>query len=308
MKHKFTTKICLIYLSIILISSTCLSGAKKYSKKLSDRQLLFRVLKEKWVQPVPGTITNPFGNGYHFFSYYRAGHTGIDIKASVGTPVVAVADGMVQYLKIHNNLRYGRYIVIQHKSGLFSLYGHLHQIKVKPKQLVKKGDVIGSIGVSGASGVPHLFPHLHFEILDQIPIRDGAYGYYYICKLPPPPFSDFLPPKQAPAEKKKPKKKEKYRYPFNNFKKSKRPHYTITNKNLKKQSQKYHQFKSPFLNHMNSIRRRYNFLNTYKKSIPYIMRHKYGKCLPVELAPLTYYNPERLLPRYKHSPLYTKPH
>lgn len=132
-----------------------------------------------WVKPVDGTIANPFGHGYNFFGYYRAGHTGIDIKAKIGSKVVAVDDGIVKFIKTKHNMRYGNYIVIQHPNGLCSLYGHLLKVMVKENQQVKKGDQIALTGVSGLAS----YPHLHFEVTDKVPIRDGAWGYNYICKI-----------------------------------------------------------------------------------------------------------------------------
>ncbi|MBC7475541.1 MAG: M23 family metallopeptidase [Candidatus Sericytochromatia bacterium] len=133
----------------------------------------------RWVRPVEGTVSNSFGHGYGFYGYYRAGHTGIDIKAKVGTKVLAVDNGVVKFVKTKRNMRYGNYIVIQHPNGLCTLYGHLQKVLVKLNQVVKQSDIVGMTGVSGLAS----YPHIHFEVIDRVPVRDGAWGYNYICKL-----------------------------------------------------------------------------------------------------------------------------
>lgn len=138
--------------------------------------------KYHWIKPAAGKITNAFGNGYFYFGIYRGGHTGIDLKTPTGSPVWAAEDGQVVKIHNRNDRKYGLYVILKHPQGIYSLYGHLKNIKVKPQQKVSKGDPLGEVGITGAAG----YPHLHFEITNQIPIRDGAYGYYYICKQKPP--------------------------------------------------------------------------------------------------------------------------
>jgi murein DD-endopeptidase MepM/ murein hydrolase activator NlpD len=134
-----------------------------------------------WLKPAPGAVTNPFGNGYWYFGVYRGGHTGIDIKAPTGTPVKAPTAGKVVYIHRLANMRYGFYVVIAHAQGYYTLHAHLSRIQVRLGQQLQQGDVIGAVGTSGAAG----YPHLHFEVLNQIPQRDGAWGYSYICPQRP---------------------------------------------------------------------------------------------------------------------------
>lgn len=138
-------------------------------------------LPHNWLFPVQGKLTNPFGNGYWYYGVYRGGHTGIDIKAQAGAPVLAVTSGRVVLIHPHQDRRYGHYVVVQHDSGFYTLYGHLGRILVKQRQLLQPGEQLGDVGQSGAAG----YPHLHFEVLNQIPVRDGAWGYAYICRQPP---------------------------------------------------------------------------------------------------------------------------
>lgn len=85
-------------------------------------------------------------------------HNGIDLRATVGTPVYAVSDGIIQVAK-DNPGGYGLYIALD-CSKFGALYAHLNELKVNVRQKVKAGDLIGYSGNSGASEAPHL----HLEI------------------------------------------------------------------------------------------------------------------------------------------------
>lgn len=89
------------------------------------------------------------------------GRNGVDIGASIGTPVRASAQGTVILAKIGGyNGGYGNYIVIQHPNGTQTLYGHLSTVYVNQGQVVEQGATIGAVGNTGRSSGPHL----HFEI------------------------------------------------------------------------------------------------------------------------------------------------
>ncbi len=94
-------------------------------------------------------------------------HSGIDIAAPAGTPVKAAADGIVLECGFYSN-GYGNLVVIGHKGGLRTCYGHLSTIAVKKGDATGRGDVIGSVGSSGrATGT-----HLHFEVRKGDEARD----------------------------------------------------------------------------------------------------------------------------------------
>ena len=90
-------------------------------------------------------------------------HTGIDITAPPGTPIVAAGDGTVANISPNPSTTYGNQIVIEHPGGFYSQYGHLGRIDIAPGMAVHAGDAIGLSGTSG--NVPHnADPHLHFEV------------------------------------------------------------------------------------------------------------------------------------------------
>lgn len=87
-------------------------------------------------------------------------HSGIDLAAPAGTPVLAVADGTVAYAGEEG--AYGRLIVINHQEGLQTRYAQLGKVTVKAGQTVKQGDSIGTVGSSGRPSSRAV--HLHFEV------------------------------------------------------------------------------------------------------------------------------------------------
>ncbi|AFY94751.1 metalloendopeptidase-like membrane protein [Chamaesiphon minutus PCC 6605] len=105
----------------------------------------------------PARTTSRFGWRTHPLTGTRRFHSGIDIGAPSGTPVVATATGTV--VSAGWNGGYGKAIVIQHNDTLQTLYGHLSEIAVQPGQQIIQGTVIGLVGSTGNS----TGPHLHFE-------------------------------------------------------------------------------------------------------------------------------------------------
>ena len=99
-------------------------------------------------------------------------------NSDMGDPVYAISDGVV-VSAIHHKLGWGRVLRIVHNMGnrekpqyIESLYAHLNEFKVKAGTLVKKGDLIGTIG--NANG--RYLAHLHLELRDQINLPLGG-GY-----------------------------------------------------------------------------------------------------------------------------------
>jgi murein DD-endopeptidase MepM/ murein hydrolase activator NlpD len=114
-------------------------------------------------------ITQPFGPSTVAleppFGPYKHFHTGVDIAAPLGTPVMAAADGVVVAVG-HTNLGYGNYVVIAHGGGIATLYGHLAQTIAKAGDRVVRGQVIGLEGSTGLSTGPHV--HFELRVNDQV--------------------------------------------------------------------------------------------------------------------------------------------
>ncbi|MFZ5630229.1 MAG: M23 family metallopeptidase [Spirochaetota bacterium] len=114
-----------------------------------------------FIHPVEGRITSGFGVRRDPFTEKHKFHKGIDIACSVGTPVVASAEGTVVFAGSKKG--YGKTIIIEHRNGYRTLYGHLSRYSVKAGAKVKQGQKIALSGMTGrATG-----PHLHFEVRRQ---------------------------------------------------------------------------------------------------------------------------------------------
>lgn len=104
-------------------------------------------------------VTSHYGNRMYPILKVQKMHKGIDFKAPMGTPIVATADGVILVAQ-SNKKGYGTHIIIKHDKQYKSLYAHLSKMKVVIGQEIKKGEVIGYSGNSGAS----VAPHLHYEV------------------------------------------------------------------------------------------------------------------------------------------------
>jgi murein DD-endopeptidase MepM/ murein hydrolase activator NlpD len=110
------------------------------------------------IMPTAGWLSSPFGYRDDPFTGIRTMHWGIDISTNMDNPIMATADGIV--LKVLTDKLLGRYVTISHGYGFTTVYGHMNRFAVKAGQKVKRGDIIGYVGMSGkAKG-----PHVHYEV------------------------------------------------------------------------------------------------------------------------------------------------
>ena len=127
--------------------------------------------KQTFRWPTSGHISAGFMSAaYHAF--FGVDHKGIDIVVPQGTPISVAADGVVYLAR--NGGRFGySYVLVGHRNGVATLYGHLSQINVSSGQEIAAGQIVGlSGGIPGTHGAGPMTTgaHLHFEV-----IRNGVH-------------------------------------------------------------------------------------------------------------------------------------
>lgn len=149
---------------------------------------------------VPATITSAFGWRIHPISGTQRFHSGTDIGAPTGTPILAAFSGRVDTADWLGG--YGLTVILTHGEGrVQTLYAHMSELFVQPGQVVQQGEVIGRVGSTGNS----TGPHLHFEYreytsegwiaMDAGQLLQGAIAQalngFQIAKLPAPQMVNF---------------------------------------------------------------------------------------------------------------------
>jgi murein DD-endopeptidase MepM/ murein hydrolase activator NlpD len=137
------------------IDSLAVLGRQTVSKTASFSPYLFTV---KPVFPVKGWMSSPFGYRINPITKKQDFHTGVDIAAPAGTPILASFSGRVE--KAGQSTYYGNNLLLDNGNGVKTFYGHCKTLLVKKGQQVKAGDTIALVGSTGAS----TGNHLHFEI------------------------------------------------------------------------------------------------------------------------------------------------
>jgi murein DD-endopeptidase MepM/ murein hydrolase activator NlpD len=112
-----------------------------------------------FIFPVNGTITSTFGYRTDPLTGQTTFHTGIDIAAAEGTPVIAALGGTV--LSVGEDASYGKVVEIDHGQTLITLYAHAQAITVKTGDVVKQGDTIALVGLTGKV----TSANCHFEVI-----------------------------------------------------------------------------------------------------------------------------------------------
>ena len=120
--------------------------------------------------PVHGQVTAGFGQRLDPFSGEGTFHAGLDISAPFGSLVQSAGDGIVTYAGRDSG--YGNEVLINHGNGITTKYGHLSKIHAVIGQEVKRGQVIGAVGMTGRT----TGPHLHYEVcVNDTPVNPAKY-------------------------------------------------------------------------------------------------------------------------------------
>lgn len=128
--------------------------------------------------PIQGgdyVLISPFGRRRSPYTKEFELHTGLDLAAPVGKPVVSPADGVVVFAGVYpmgrslHWWRFGNLVMVRNGDGFVTLFGHCNEIKVRAGQKVKQGDVLATVGNTGWS----TSPHVHYEVRRKL--ADGRW-------------------------------------------------------------------------------------------------------------------------------------
>jgi len=158
-----------------MLRRTALSGGATLgilggSRTLSSPADWMALAKLPSIWPTEGRITSAFGERVDPFNGEGAFHRGIDISTSYGHQIVAPADGVVTFADFSSG--YGRMVMLDHGHGIQTRYGHMSAFAVADGQHVRRGQLIGYVGLSGRTTAPHL----HYEVwLRGVPVNPHKY-------------------------------------------------------------------------------------------------------------------------------------
>jgi murein DD-endopeptidase MepM/ murein hydrolase activator NlpD len=146
-----------------------------FEKELRDYEAQLQFILDPSKLPSKGVLSWPlekiyvtqlFGKTVDSRRLYASGtHNGVDFRAAVGTPVMAMANGMVMGIGdtdlTCSGASFGKFVFIRYNNGLSSTFGHLSLIKVRTGDEVRRGEVVGYSGNTGHSTGPHLHVSLY---------------------------------------------------------------------------------------------------------------------------------------------------
>lgn len=156
-KADFSTQKITLPSSMVELDPKTLERVNQEAKRL---QVLFqgfrneRLWTSPFLRPVKGEISSAFGMRRIINEKPKSPHTGVDLRAEEGTPVLACNSGIVAL--VDQLFFSGNSVVLDHGWGIYSMYFHLSEALVREGDGVNKGDLLGRVGSTGRSTAPHL--------------------------------------------------------------------------------------------------------------------------------------------------------
>jgi murein DD-endopeptidase MepM/ murein hydrolase activator NlpD len=149
-------------------------------KEMSTAKAMWteQTIDTNFIAPVDGRLSSLFGLKRFYNDIPKRPHSGLDIAAPTGTPILAPAPAKV--IATGSYYFNGNTVFLDHGQGLLSAYLHMNKITVKPGQLVKQGDALGTVGATGrVTG-----PHLHWMVyLNKTPVDPALFIASEIARL-----------------------------------------------------------------------------------------------------------------------------
>lgn len=143
--------------SMVDLDRKTLERVDQETKRLTALFQVFRgerLWRGDFIRPVEGELTGAFGLRRIINEEPRSQHTGIDLEAEEGTPVLACNSGVI--VLVDELFFSGKTVILDHGWGLFSMYFHLSETQVEEGDRVNQGAVLGRVGSTGRSTNPHL--------------------------------------------------------------------------------------------------------------------------------------------------------
>ena len=179
-----------------------------FEKELRDYESQLKYILDPSTLPSGGVlswplnsilITQVFGKTEAGKRLYANGtHNGVDFRASVGTPVKAMADGVVAGRGDTDTqcagVSFGRFVLVKYNNGLASTYGHLSLIKANTGDKVARGDVVGYSGNTGYSTGPHLHVSLYAKNAVEVKTLPSKSCPGRVLTQPIAPINAYLDP------------------------------------------------------------------------------------------------------------------
>jgi Peptidase family M23 len=128
--------------------------------------------RQNFIWPARGRISGVFGSQRIYRGEPGAPHSGVDVAGATGTPVVAPADGVIVLAAASAFTLEGNLLLIDHGMGLNSAFLHLSRIDVRKGDIVRQGQRVGAIGMTGRTTGPHLHWGMRWndERIDPAPL------------------------------------------------------------------------------------------------------------------------------------------
>jgi murein DD-endopeptidase MepM/ murein hydrolase activator NlpD len=137
--------------------------AKDLDRIRKEKKIIIKALRTwsdnpdvqtQFILPVDGQLGSPFGLRRFFNGEPRRPHSGLDIAAPEGALIRSPADGIV--VNTGDYFFNGNSVFVDHGQGLVTMFCHLSETAVEPGTVVKQGDVLGKVGMTGRVTGPHL--------------------------------------------------------------------------------------------------------------------------------------------------------